>query len=68
MAANERITIYELKLAEEMCQMEEKLPTPYKLADFDITNLVVKFEPFLSRYYVLLSKNATIHKSLSPFT
>ena len=41
-AANERITIYELKLAEQMRQMDGK---SYELADFDITNAVVKFDP-----------------------
>ena len=41
-AANERITIYELKLAEEMRQMDGK---SYEIADFDITSEVVKVNP-----------------------
>jgi WD40 repeat protein len=44
-AANERITIYELKLAEQICQMDGKPSTPSELAEFDITNAVVKFDP-----------------------
>ena len=44
-AANDRITIYELKPAEQMCQMDGKSSIPSDLAEFDITNEVVKFDP-----------------------
>jgi WD40 repeat protein len=44
-AANERITIYELRLAEQVRQMDGKPSTPSELAEFDITNAVVKFDP-----------------------
>jgi hypothetical protein len=44
-AVNERITIYELKLAEQMCQMDGKSSIPSDLAELNITNAVVKFDP-----------------------
>ena len=50
-AANERITIYELKLAEQMCQMDGK---SYEIAEFDITDAVVVDldpEPFVGFYF-----------------
>jgi hypothetical protein len=53
-AANERIAIYVLKLAEQMCQMDGKPSTPSELAEFDITNAVVKFD---SEYLVGLSRS-----------
>ena len=53
MAINDRITIYELKLAEQMCQMDGKSSVPSELALFDITNLVVNLdlEPFVGLYF-----------------
>ena len=53
-AANERITIYELKLAEQMCQMDGRSSIPSELAEFDITNAVVLNldpEPFVGSYF-----------------
>ena len=53
-AANERITIYELKLAEQMCQMDGKSSTLSELAEFDITDAVVVDldpEPFVGFYF-----------------
>ena len=40
-----RISIYELKLPEEKCQMDGKSSIPSELAKFDITDAVVKFDP-----------------------
>ena len=40
-AINDRITIYELKLSEEMCQMDGKSSIPSERAEFDITDAVV---------------------------
>ena len=50
---NDRISIYELKLPEQKCQTEEKSSIPSELAEFDITNAVVKFdpEPFVGLYF-----------------
>ena len=54
-AVNERITIYELKLAdsEEMCQMDGKSSVPSELAELDITDAVVKFDsgPHVGLYF-----------------
>ena len=52
-AVNDRITIYELKLAEQMCQMDGKSSVQSELAEFDITNSVVNFdpEPFVGLYF-----------------
>jgi WD40 repeat protein len=49
---NERISIYELKLPEEKCQTDGKSSIPSELAEFDITNAIVKFdpEPFVGPY------------------
>ena len=44
-AVNDRITIYELKLAEDMCQMDGKSSVLSELTEFDITSAVVKFDP-----------------------
>ena len=52
-AVDDRITIYELKLAEEMCQMDGKSSIPSEPSEFDITNAVVKFdqEPLVGLYF-----------------
>ena len=54
-AVNERITIYEFKLAEEMHQMDGKpsIPSKLRVAEFDITDAVVKFDsdPLVGAYF-----------------
>jgi WD40 repeat protein len=61
-AANERITIYELKLAQQMRQMDGKPSTPSELAEFDITNAVIKFDP-----EHLVGVNFDIHRGACKF-
>jgi hypothetical protein len=50
---NKRIFIYELKQPEEKCQTDGKSSIPSELAEFDITNAIVKFdpEPFVGPYF-----------------
>ena len=59
-AVDDRITIYELKLAEEKCQIDGKSSIPSELAEFDITDVVVNFdsEPFAAGLYFDIYRGA----------
>ena len=55
---NERITIYELKLPEEMCQMDGKSFIPSQLAEFDITDAIEDFDHRFSGLYFDIYRGA----------
>ena len=52
-AVNDKISIYELKLPEQMCEMDGKSSIPSELAELDITDAVVISdpEPFEGLYF-----------------